>query len=320
MQYNDPRNFLSRDLLNCLSELGFCETVGYGDSLEVRVARPVLARLPSRDIRALLCGARTSSFFERFRSESERLGLSLSEERAEPSKLQGFLELVPSAVIVSANDADTLAALATSLDLPYQANQPPAWLALWASPSLKEFEDFWEINSANEEVMQNVGHRFFDPETLEWIEGDSSSIAEGYALGRQGYDFTLYHREGGILEIANSSSERPLDLSWAKWLIIQQARHTLAAYDPQRERFAIPNWCPFPILLGRALALCSGKAAKVWPGKDCYNIAGTLRDFRLRIYESVPPIFPRLIEKILRITIARCDVLTHAEAIKDHYA
>lgn len=316
------------ELATDLSELGFCEVEWSTGQARIHATRPVLAVLPSQQPGAILCGARTAVFVDRFRAACREAGAKETPpavlDKLWPEGMRPLhRDLLPTVIRIQADAREsfqTIAASCIGLTCPAA---PPAWACLHAAPSLSDFE------SARASYFRNQNPAFLSH--MDWLNfkngrwqrlvpgklpagplffARSTDHGTKFALGRLGEDGSLSIDPG----------DASFDARWAKWLVLARAGAEALLHDDQRKRLAIPRLCPLPALLGRALALCSGLPAAVWRREIVSKVPESLPGTDLRVYSEIPDVFAHILGRKLGIAPRLAHLELPVEALQNSLA
>jgi len=263
-----------RRTLRLLSSLGHCDYDFGSSGGRVYVAPPVLARLPlSGRPSAVLAGARYPYTVARIR-ESARTRNTLS---VDVESQRARTPLVPTRVVVQADDAEDLSWLAAEQHLSYQA-RPPAWLLAKMSGSVFDYLESVHIGTVGD---LNWPRSDFKPSSLTFAPPTQDPAQ--CRLTR--YTDPVKNVPAYVLTTAERSSF--VDPDWGRYAVLREHEHAVLVYDAQRFMMAVPLTTPLPRLLARSLALCSGYA----PLATKLANAGLARKSALGYYcyRSVPP-------------------------------
>jgi hypothetical protein len=235
-----------------------------------RVTPPTLAAHPvSGGVRGVLCGARSPALLDRVLCAVERFG-------GETHNAPG----VPAVIRLVAPDTQTLAAVASSIGVRFQTDAPLAIL-LQVPPcdpplgGAKQAEFpvgiDWEIHE-------------FDKLNLAWCKTERRKVE----TARAGmFRFQLrYQRPRHFLRRKQSTFELPRAVGL--YTLLRRSRRDLLHYDVSARALRLPAICRPPLLLERALVLCSGAPAIY----DAERASLT--------YAEVPPQIARFAAELLR--------------------
>lgn len=260
---------LHRQLRRDLERLGHVEFFARDCQDGWRVAPPILAAHPfAEGVRAVLCGARSPALCDRVLRAAEGLGY----ERPGPPG-------VPEVMRLTAADASTLEEVATQVGMHFQRDAPLAILSyLPPCGSLSQRSKQAEFPlGADWSIHQ------FDAGALRWSKADRRR-AETARYGV--FQFSLYERWVHFLRWAGATFELPRAI--ALYALLHRRRRRVLRYDIQVRELSVPAICRPPLLLERALVLCSG----VPPAYDTATSHLT--------YADVPPDVAFLAAELLR--------------------
>ena len=238
----------------------FCSQVDQG----WRVVPPVIALLPSRPGEGLLCGARSPHLLEGL-GRLDDLDVIGAESPRMPQRLS--LRGTPRAVWSAAAQLGIL------------VQEEAATAILSGVPGVRS-PGTW-FSTAIPETPGWTVHRF-SSSRLRWTEttGTDAKVA------RTGlFRFVMKHQRFYYLRWRDRTYRVPVQVG--KYAVMRR-RRGLLAYDATTETLSIPAVCRPPLLIERALILCSGLLPGFDPASDRVG------------YTSVPPDVARLAAQLLR--------------------
>jgi hypothetical protein len=154
----------------------------------------------------------------------------------------------PTAIHLEATDAELLGEVARRSGIEFVA-EPPAWQMLQCSGSIAEYEEHLEWNADPDPAWPR---KDFDPDALTFRiaprTGDRLSSFQDPQTRRQ------------IHRLWRSGRAATIDRDWGRWLHLKDLGRSILRFDEAGQALSAPATVPFPPLLGRALALCSGFA------------------------------------------------------------
>ena len=232
-----------------------------------RVVPPTLALFPESPGKGLLCGARSPDLLQRLVSD-----LEVDRETA-PG--------MPDRVVVRGS-SQALARGAARLGLLVQAEAPTAILS--AVPGVRDPSTWFPL--AVPETPGWTVHRF-SSSRLYW----AAAAAKDALNARTGlFRFVMGHQYFYYLRWRTRSYRVPVQVG--KYVVMQR-RRGLLAYDIPSRTLSVPAVCRPPLLIERALVLCSGFLPSFNP-----------RSRRLE-YSNILPKVARLAAQLLHQEIAR---------------
>ncbi len=225
-----------------------------GDAgLAWRVVPPSVALIPGRDAFGLLCGARSAALLDRLRSVVD----------VEMEPVDGG----PQRIVLRARSETTIAARARELGLHVQESAPLAILC--AVPAVRDVST-WSPAEIPEMPGWTV-HRFL-PSQLQWTAIPQDEAARGAtALFR----FVMKHQRFYYLRWRGRSYKVPVQVG--KYAVMGR-RHADVAYDSDRGVLSVPAVARPPLLIERALILCSGVLPRFAPSSGRLEYARVPRD------------------------------------------
>jgi hypothetical protein len=244
-----------------LQRLGHVEFRAGDGAYSWRVVPPSLALLPGD--RAILCGARSDALLERLH------------EVAQVEELP--VEGMPRRITLSGAPAETIADRARAHGLHVQEAAPIAILC--ATPGVRDVAT-WQAVGSMPETQGWVVHRF-SASHLQWVP-----VLQDQALGAGAglFRFVLKHQRFYYLRWRGRSFKVPVQVG--KYAVMHRHQARLS-FEADRRVFSLPAICRPPLLIERALVLCSG----VLPRFDASSA-------RVE-YAEVPPDVARLASQLL---------------------
>jgi hypothetical protein len=242
-----------------LEQLGHVEFEGRDGEGGWRVAPPVLAvSRQQENFVGIMCGGRSSQLMARVRSAG---GAGCEILRS---------ELHPSVVRISAHELAPLSEVAADAGLGFQPDTPVRILSCAArvehlpgsrSTQLPFGSDF-EVARF---VVGRTGCR--------WVASSDAEAAHGadglYRFIRFQIPEHYLKRGGRVLRV---------DGQTAKYFLLAQRRRQVLRYDRLSRTLSVPGICRPPLLIDRALALCTGCPAAYEPGKRMLTYTGIGED------------------------------------------
>lgn len=198
-----------------------------------RVVPPSLAIMPRGGAGALLCGARSVALLKRL---GETVALDVSD-----------VEGMPQRVVVHGDSPDDLAARARALGLHTQESAPVAILS--AVPGVRD-PAVWAV--AEVPATPGWSVQRFLPEKLRWTAIQQDELGRG-AAGL--FRFVLKHQRFHYLRWRGQTYQVPVQVG--KYAVMGR-RQAALSYDASTKILSVPAVCRPPLLIERALVLCSG--------------------------------------------------------------
>ena len=256
-------------VLRSLACLGHIEVLFTANDIQVVAAPSTLALLPTlRSYEAILCGARSPGIVDRLSLVADRFGVEVSvssQEAASP--------YAPTRVGIRAGTRECIKAVAEHIGIHYM-DAPPSYLLASISISLQNYIEglTW---SGHREL--NWRREDFDIGELRFSQMGETSLP--YRLSRYQdpvrsvWRYQLW-RDGKSLDI---------DLDWGRHAVLALSSQRVLKYDYESRNALVPYGAPLPVLLARALGLCSGEYPEM---VQCTKASGYVRYFS---YKRVPP-------------------------------
>jgi hypothetical protein len=190
----------------------------------------------------VLCGARSHSLLDQLK-KAQDLEVLFSE-----------IEGMPQHILVRGNSQESIAARARTLGFHIQNGSSIALLSV--IPNVRNIAN-WRTASLPETPGWSVQR--FSNSRLRWVP---SSQEEARRTDTGFYRFDMKFQRFYYLRRHGCSYEVPVELG--KYAVI--GRHDgLLAYDKSRRSLSVPRMCQPPLLVERALILCSGFLPKFDP-------------------------------------------------------
>jgi hypothetical protein len=215
----------------------------FDESERWQVAPPVLAVCSrGEEFTAILCGARSLAL----------LGLISSPiENARTSK--AVSALCPDQIAWTSRSSTPLIRLADALNVPIQHDAPRATLSL-----LRPIRDT-PLRAVELPIGDWQIHRF-SARTLTWRTATLDDAARArIGLFRFIHEYqrrTLLVRKGSAVEVETQTG---------KHILLSERRRVVISFDPEQGILRLPASCRAPLLVERALILCSGRLPSYLP-------------------------------------------------------
>jgi hypothetical protein len=223
--------------------LGFAEFFAASGEEEWRVAPPVLVIAQSATRQTgFLTGARSDSLMRRIQTT-----LAPDSFRIKPQ------ENCPDSVVLETDDASLLPRLAASAGLVAQRDAPTAILAALRELSVNDL-----IGPVDPPLGKEWTFERFRERDLRWEDTgrtDMDRASFGLFRLRFRYRTEILLRWGG--------RAYQTGLAEGKYLALKRVRKRVLVYDPADASLVVPAICRPPILIDRALILCSGQLPRL---------------------------------------------------------
>jgi hypothetical protein len=243
-----------------LSRMGHVEFDGSGDSDDWRAAPPVLAVVKTpAGFRGVLCGARSLDSLERFRAASAALPV----ERI-------LLPDCPDALRVFSDDFSTIERVANTSGALIQPEAAASLLSVLDPIGHTRLGPAQEIPFGKDLVIDRFT---VERQRCRWekIEFGTPISADGLYQCTRWQQHEHYLRRGGqYLPVAGQVG---------KYIILNAMGRNVLRYNRQDWRLRVAAMCRPPLLIDRALHLCSGTLPAEAAGRQ-----GTILT-----YENIPP-------------------------------
>lgn len=247
-----------------LQRLGHVEFFASEADQGWRVVPPAIAALPSCDSEGVLCGARTPNLFQALENTQ---GINVLTEGGPD---------VPDRILVRSDSSDAMLSAARQLGLLVQPDAPAAILS--ALPTVRARTSWFPAS-----IPETPGWRVyrFSPSSLGWNE---TAGTEAMAASTGLFRFVMKHQRFYYLRWKRRTYSVPVQVG--KYAVMRRRRGVLA-YDASAQCVSMPVACRPPLLIERALVLCSGFLPRLDP------LSGRL------VYAAVPPDIARLSAQLL---------------------
>ena len=252
-----------------LQQLGHVEFSCYGVESGWRVVPPSIALFAEDCTSGVLCGARSPALIEALRSAS---GIEV---------VAGDFSGMPARIVLHGSSPDHVRCCADSTGL---LVQPAASTAMLSTLPQVSHQATWHPSQLPETPGWSVER--FSPPRQGWQQSDErQAMVAPCGLFR----FQMKHQRFYYLRYGGRTHQVPVQVG--KY-VVTRIRRGILRYDSDTRVLTVPPIYRPPLLIERALILCSGKL----PGFD-----GRAR--RLE-YAHVPPLVARLASQLLRQEIS----------------
>jgi hypothetical protein len=213
-----------------------------------RVAPPALAGVEDGDRAVgILCGARADKLVERI---TDLPGSCVTSQPECPDRIE----------IIAETDAE-LERIAAAAGLHFAPQA--ARMLLAALPPV----DDWQLRTPAEFPFGSDWEVYrFSPESFQWspvTANEARSSSSGL------FRFRLAHQPQYFICLRKMVYRIPVQVG--KYLILKRGRHRVLAYDAEKLVLSMPVSCRPPLLVDRALTLCSGLIPEVNGGRLIYG-------------------------------------------------
>lgn len=247
-----------KDMRFVLEQLGHVDFNGRDEEGGWRVAPPVLAAsLQPECFIGIVCGARSVQLMSRLRAD-HGAGCEISESNS-----------YPSVVRYRVTELGTLSRIAADTGLGFQPDTPVKILSRAARvvqlgqsrPARLPFGRDFEVS------------RFGIGRVCRWIPSSDTEATHG----PDGlYRFVRFQIPEHYLKLGGRVLR--VDGQTAKFFLLAQRRRQVLRYDGFNRTLSVPGICRPPLLIDRALALCTGYPAAYEPRKRMLAYTGISED------------------------------------------
>lgn len=214
-----------------------CHVEFFGDNAW-RTVPPTLAITGATDgkVTGVLCGARTLDLIRRLEADAQ--------VNIETTAFAGM----PDRILLTARTFESLRDLALSADVQIQSSAPLALLAV--APSVDN-NSVWIAK----DIPRNPGWdvQQFSSKSLSWGDSSSSSVYEcttGLFRFSQSFQRLYFLRKNSATYI--------IPVQVGKFVLLSAHRKRVLKYHAEQQQLSLPLTCRPPVLIERALVLCSG--------------------------------------------------------------
>ena len=251
-----------------LQSLGHAEFFTSGQSLRWRVTPPVVALSEAANgCQGVMAGARYAGMAEVL----SRSGLAVE---ALP------LDFAPDALFIHAQSQGQLERAANEGGVALQGDVSIAILGCVPNVDAGHLQAKTEIPLGSRWAVD-----YFCPERLTWV---SSTREEACGTSGRLYRFRSEYDRQYLL--CRPGATKRVSQQVGKFVVLKRHCRRLLQYDQELQTLRLPAACRPPLLVERALVLCSGRPASFEPGDG----RGLLR------YERVPPRVAKFAASVLR--------------------
>jgi len=208
-----------------------------------RVVPPTLACGDNEEeVIGILCGARSDRLLARIKGMAANLRITVTSQAECPDR-----------IAIMAEDEGRLEQLAISTSLHFQpraarmllAAVPPVDDRQLRTPAELPFGDDWEV------------HRF-STDALGW----TSTMADDARSASFGlFRFQMAYQPQYYIRLRGRGYKIPVQVG--KYLVLRRRRRRVVAYDADNQSLSVPVSCRPPLLVDRALTLCSGLIPRI---------------------------------------------------------
>jgi hypothetical protein len=261
-QYNsdDFDSFDIKDIryrtLRIMSALGHCE-VDF-DRRFISVCPPSLVALPNAGSpRAVWSGARSESLVKKMsqieKLKKDELSITIFNQEIYTgfSRSQKSSFPLPYAIIFEVSSEEVIKQIIDGLKIKFFLQKSPVLSLINFSADIIEIKNSIHTSQLSE---PNWISSIFDKLQLKFVRNKPSekdATLSSYICPISQQRVHIFWENGKGYEI---------DRDWGRWLILSEYKKNVIIYDKRLQILAIPATLPLPILLARALTLCSGRS------------------------------------------------------------
>jgi hypothetical protein len=247
-----------------LQRLGHVEFFASEADQGWRIVPPAIALRPGCESEGVLCGARTPNLLQAL-SSTQSIDVLVDTGPG-----------IPDRILVRSDSVHAMVSAVGQLGLLVQPDAPAVILS--ALPSVRDRTSWFPVS-----IPDTPGWRVhrFSPSRLGWRETVGT---EAMAASRGLFRFLMKHQRFYYLRWRGRTYRVPVQVG--KYAVMRR-QHRVLAYDAETQCVSIPAACRPPLLIERALVLCSGFLPRFDPS------SGRLA------YAAVPPDIARLAAQLL---------------------
>ena len=270
--------------LRTMSCLGHIDLHFGQDDIQVVVAPPALAALPSRGVsKAVLCGARSLSTVEKLQEVATAIGVKIIVGLQMASN-----PYVPTRVELCAESPAQFHNVAASIGLRY-IDFPPARLLARVSISLQEYRRSLAWST---EADLNWRREDYDTDRLRFLpSGETAALIR---LSRyQDPTTSIWH-----YRLWRSGEWAEVELDWGRYAILALSSRRVLKYDLTTRSVCVPYGAPLPALLARSFGLCSGHCSTLFE-----RVSPQAKQHYYKFKDVPPSVFNAVADKLLQQTL-----------------
>lgn len=203
-----------------------------------RIVPPILAS-GSNEYQsiAILCGARTDQIMNRISAFPGDISIEVTAQPECPDRIQ-----------ITARSLSQLQQLANQADLSFQPDTPRMLMA-----AIPPIDDFQLRKPAELPFGPEWDVSRFSSQTLGWIPATAANARKSsFGLFRFNTPFQPQY----YLKLKGQAFRLPVQVG--KYIVIRKARRSVLSYNNDSKTLCMPLTCRPPLLIDRALTLCSG--------------------------------------------------------------
>jgi hypothetical protein len=203
-----------------------------------RIVPPILASGSNEDqYVGILCGARTDQIMNRISAFSADISIEVTAQPECPDRIQ-----------IRARSLSQLQQLANHAGLSFQPDTPRMLMAVippiddyqLRKPAELPFGSEWDVSR-------------FSTQTLGWIAATAANARQSsFGLFRFNTPFQPQY----YLKLNSKAFRLPVQVG--KYIVIRKARRSVLSFSTDSKTLCMPVTCRPPLLIDRALTLCSG--------------------------------------------------------------
>lgn len=229
-----------------LDSIGFCE-LDFSNRM-VYVCPPTLVSIPSYGMpTAILVGARTNELIDKLKSAVKKRGdkTILYIQRNEGGSVPDLIKLI------YLSD-EVLKEISTECGIGSAIESPAAWNLVNFSSAASEMERKLKFEQKPE--PQNTECNIFSCEELKFVKNDRIRRSDQFGL----VEYISSRDKQRRYWLWKGDMAAEVDRNWGIYLILKLENKNVILYDYKTNKMGICTTTPLPILLARAVSLCSG--------------------------------------------------------------
>ena len=258
---------------------------------------------------AVLTGARSPHLIKTIKEKNETSGNMtdiIEVEQKHPLVTNDVRLLLPDAVFIKSKTLVDIKILCEKVKIPCLSKTTVPDLLLEFSKGIKEYNETLDWKYREDEDPKPAIKRMFSIQRLHFQDRqntDPDRLVE--------YFFFPFMRTW----LWHSMRGAVVDRDWGRYLLLNNIKKNIVFYNPDSQWLAVPSNVPLPILISRAVTLCSGLA-------PVEILSGNLTDYGLPrtipfdVYFMVPQDVADKTASLLGQELIRDEITPHADLCK----
>lgn len=294
--------------LKIMQSLGHIEI---GRNKEIFTCSPlftVIRKKPS--VLAVFTGARAPHLIKTIKEKNETSGNGaeiIEVEQKHPLVTNDVRLLLPDAFFIKSKTLENIKNLCEKVNIPCLSKKTAPDLLLEFSKGINEYNDTLDWKYREIEDPKPAIDRTFSIQHLHFLNQqnmDPDRLVE--------YFFPPFTRD---IWLWHSGKGAAVDRDWGRYLLLHNIKKDVLIYNPDSQWLAVPSNVPLPILLSRAVTLCSGLAPVEIRSGNLTDY-GLPRNIPFDVYFMVPQDVADKIASLLGQELIRDEITPHADLCK----